>query len=416
MRRPSKSPIRKLNADSQRLASYAEGAMFASSRIEERVWESQLDTVLQKLFKAGHQDTVDAALETTFRAPAGIYDALMEAVEANSESCEIVQDGVRYQALLVAAPILAWTRYAIASGPINTDLLTTLSAHFNAHLLAPDVRMAMAPTLYAIDQLPQSHCASFMLTQQMAQAALKGATPKALINPPETAPFLADTRFLLTVVLAPAGAPLFRWQASLNPADRELALAQWQAQATPNIARLLPGCGIELLLPEAYYIACRDADKRIRPASVRAAVHYLNQTLNVEANALQAIIGGFGEESSAGRVDEYRISFALIANSTVVYGVVWPLFGEEEESLSDEGSGVNAARRGDQDAPAMLTPIEEILALLRESGVTQIKRHEGCFVMEACEDCGAPFYLDLDAELVHAEMPEDVAPGPTHFH
>ena len=416
MRRPSKSPIRKLNADSQRLASYAEGAMFASSRIEERVWESQLDTVLQKLFKAGHQDAVDAALESTFRAPAGIYDSLMEAVEANSESCDIIQEGVRYQALLVAAPILAWTRYAIASGPINADLLTTLSAHFNAHLLAPDVRLAMAPTLYAIDQLPQSHCASFTLTQHMAQAALKGATPKALANPPETAPFLADTRFLLAVVVAPAGAPLFRWQASLNPADRELALAQWQAQATPNIARLLPGCGIELLLPEAYYIACRDADKRIRPASVRAAVHYLNQTLDVEANALQAIIGGFGEESSAGRVDEYRISFALISNPTVVYGVVWPLFGEEEESFSDEDSGVSALRRGDPDAPAMPTPIEEILTLLRESGMTQIKRHEGCFVMEACEDCGAPFYLDLDAELVHAEMPEDVAPGPTHFH
>jgi hypothetical protein len=416
MRRPSKTPYRKLNADSQRLVSYAEGAMQASSRIEERVWESLLDTVLQKLFKAGQQDAVDAALEKTFKAPAGIYDALMEAVEANSESCEFMQDGVRYQGLLVAAPILAWTRYAIASGPIHADLLATLSAHFYAHILAPDVRMAMAPTLFSIDQLPQSHCASFALTQHMAQAAAKAITPKQLTNPPETAPFLADTRFLLAVVIAPAGAPLFQWQASLNPADRALALAQWQAQATPNIARLLPGCGIELLLPEAYYVACRDADKRIRPASVRAAVHYLNQTLDVNASDLQAIIGGFGEDSATGRVDEYRISFALASNPTVVYGVVWPLFGEEEELQPDELQSLNVLRQGDAHALPLLTPIEEILALLRESGVTQIKRHEGCFVMEACEDCGAPFYLDLDAELVHAEMPEDVTPGPTHFH
>ena len=416
MRRPSKSPIRKLNADSQRLVSYAEGIVQASSRIEERGWESQLDTVLQKLFKAGNQDAIDAALENTFKAPTGIYDALMEAVEANSESCEFAIDGVRYQGLLVAAPILAWTRYAIASGPINADLLSTLSAHFYAHILAPDVRMAMAPTLFAIDQLPQSHCASFAMTQQMAQAAVKAVTPKPLANPPETAPFLADTRFLLAVVVAPVGAPLFRWQASANPADRALALTQWQAQAMPNIARLLPGCGIELLLPEAYYVACRDADKRIRPASIRAAVHYLSQTLDVGASDLQAIIGGFGEETSAGRVDEYRISFALMENPTVVYGVVWPLFGEEEELLPDEIPIVNIARQGDPAQLPATTPIEEILALLHESGITQIKRHEGCFVMEACEDCGAPFYLDLEAELVHAEMPEDVAPGPTHFH
>jgi hypothetical protein len=36
--------------------------------------------------------------------------------------------------------------------------------------------------------------------------------------------------------------------------------------------------------------------------------------------------------------------------------------------------------------------------------------------MESCEDCGAPLYLDLEADLVHAEMPEDAAPATGHFH
>jgi len=393
--------------------------MQASSRIEERGWESQLGLVLQKLLKAGNQDAIDAALEHTFRAPAGVYDALMESVEAHSESCEFEHEGVRYNGLLIAAPILAWTRYAIASGPIAADMLITLTAHLNAHVLAPEVRMAMSPTLYAIDQLPQTHTEAYALTQQMAQAAIRGAMPKAMANPPETAPFLADTRFLMAVAVAPVGAPLFRWEASLNPADRQLAQEQWAAQIMPNISRLLPGCGVELLLPEGYYVACRDADKRIRPASIRAAVNFLSQTLDVAPADLQAIIGGFGEESSEGRVDEYRIGFALAANPEILYGVVWPLFGEEEEEDNEPLEApvsIKALRSGVVPESEPATPIEEILTLLRESGVVQVKRHEGCFAMESCDDCGAPLYLDMEAELVHAEMPEEATQAPAHFH
>jgi hypothetical protein len=230
---------------------------------------------------------------------------------------------------------------------------------------------------------------------------------------PDTAPFLADTRFLLAVAIAPLGAPLFGWQASLNPAERETALVQWRNQALPNITRMLPGCGVELLLPEAYFVACREADKLIRPASIRAAVYYLTNTLNVEAKDLQAIIGGFGDDASEGRVDEYRIGFSLTSNREVLYGVVWPLFGPEEDDQPTPPDPISLPIQLDAQ---LQTPIEEILAILRESGIMQVKRHEGCFAMESCDDCGAPLYLDIDAELVHAEMPEETPQTPTHFH
>jgi hypothetical protein len=411
MRRSSKASSPKISADSQRLIAFAQAVMQASSRIEERAWERSLDSLLQKLLKNNHQDTIDAALDYTFTAQSGAYDALMESVEAVSESCVIEHESSTYDALLIAVPILAWTRFSIASGPIGTDLLTTLSAHLYAHVLAPDVRMAMAPTLFAIDQLPRTHSETFALTHQMAQAALKGSQLRPLVNPPETAPFLADTRYLLIVAVAAAGAPLFCWQSSSNPNEREHALTQWKTQALPNIARLLPGCGIELLLPEAYFVACREADKQIRPASLRAAVYYLTQTLGVEPNDLQTIIGSFGEEQSEGRVDEYRISFALHQNQDVVYGVVWPLYGQEDEEKPADAPMAVAAHA----APGK-TPLEEILMLLRECGVMHIKRHDGCFPMESCEDCGASLYLDLDAELVHAEMPEETQQGSAHFH
>ena len=130
--------------------------------------------------------------------------------------------------------------------------------------------MALSPTLLSLDQMPRSHVETLTLTQKLAQAALKGTTPKASANVPETAPFLADTRYLLAAIVVPAGEPLFHWQGVQNIAERETALQQWRKQAEPNLVKILPGCGLELLLPEAYYVACREADKRIRPASIHA--------------------------------------------------------------------------------------------------------------------------------------------------
>jgi len=415
MRRISKSSSNKLSGDSQRLVSIAQGMAQAGSRLEERTWEHALDTLIHKTLKSGHQEAVDAALEHLFKSDLSAYDTLMEAVEAGSESCAVEHEGVHYHALLIAVPVLAWTRFSIASGPITDELRTTLCAHLHGHLLASDTRLAMVPTLFAIDQLPRSHAETFALTQRLAQATVKGTPLRPLANAPETAPFLADTRYLLAVVAAPAGAPLFSWQATLHPSERVQAYEHWRKQASPNIASLLPGCGIELLMPEAYYVACREADKQIRPASIRAAVHFLTNTLGVEANALRAIIGGFSEDPVTGQVDEYRVGFALRQNPEIIYGVVWPLYGPEDE---DESAVISFESLT---TPEILetdlrTPLEEIVALLRSCGITHIKRHSEHFPMEFCDDCGAPLYPDAEAELVHAEMPEDAPAGTGHFH
>jgi len=407
MRRSSKGPSARLSADSQRLITLCKALILATSRIEERAWERDLDALLHKTLRLGHQADIDAALDQLFKTKSEAYEVLMDGVEAGSESCVIEHEGKQFQALLLAAPILAWTRFTIASGPFSQDLQLTLSAQLQAHVLATDTQLAMAPMLYSIDQLPKSHADTFALTQRMAQAALAKTPLRTPASATETVPFLADTRYLLAVVVAPLGAPLFRWQEAANPAERSAALAQWQAQGQPSIERLLPGCGIELLLPDAYFMACRTADKQIRPASVKAAVHYLTHTLNIGPEELSAVIGGFADPAGDGRIDEYRISYVLRPGMEVVYGLVWPLYGEED--ALEVMSGMAAA-----DAPQ--TPIQEITALLRESGVVHVKRHEEIFPMEFCDDCGAPLYCDLEGELVHPEMPEDAAQPPSHLH
>jgi hypothetical protein len=325
------------------------------------------------------------------------------------------KDGVEttWQALLVAAPVLAWTRFSIASGTIPNDILNTLTAQFSGHLLAEGAQAAIAPTLYSIDQLPRTHAETYALTHKLAQAAHKGGNVKPAAPGPDTSQFLADTRYLLVAVVAPQGAPLFRWQEPQHhinfEAEREAALEQWRAQAGPSVARLLPGCGVELLLPEAYYVACREADKDIRPVSIRAAVHYLTHTLGVEPNDLRAVVAGFGDEVNDNQVDEYRVGFTLRQSSDVVYGIVWPLYGQEDE----EGTPMEGPAGG---GGRPLAPIDEIVKHLNEVGIAHVKRIGERYVAEYCDDCGAPLFADPSGELVHAEMPEDTPAGNEHFH
>lgn len=417
MRRPSKNSPQKLSAESQRLVMLAQGVVQSGSRLEARAWENALDAQTHKLLKSHHQAGIDHALDHLFTIEPDGYDALMEAIEAASESTVIEHDGQQFDALLIALPILAWTRFSIASGPIAGDALDTLAAHLYAHVLAGDARIAMAPMLYAIDQLPRTPADTYALTLKMAQSALKGEPVRVVAHGPETAPFLADTRYILAAAVVPSGTPLFRWQASLDLRDRAQALEQWQAQALPNIVRLLPGCGIDLLLPQAYYMACREADRNIRPASIRAAVHFLTNTLEIEADTLQAIIGAFGEDAGDERVDEYRVGFTLADDTDVLYGIVWPLYGAEDAEQVLRVTHPEATPKTAGTAPALaLAPIDEILALLKECGVQKIVQHEERFPLEFCDDCGAPLYPDLEAELVHAEMPEDAPQATTHFH
>jgi hypothetical protein len=420
MRRPAKNRSRRLTPDSQRLVSLSRAMVQSGSRLEERAWERHLDVLLRKLLRGDHQAALDAALDHLFTVDQFAYDALMESVEALSSSCSIEHEGQPHDALLIAMPILAWTRFSIPAGPVSAESIATIGAHLHGHVLADNARLAIAPTLYAIDQLPRSHADIAALTQRMAQSALTGTPLRPLGNPPETAPFLADSRYLLAAVVVPAQAPLFRWQTGEDMQDiaaaEERAAQQWRTQASPNLERLLPGCGVELLLPEAYYTACREADRAIRPISLHAAVNYLTNALAVSPTDLTAIIGRFSEDVEDDQIDEYRISFALRSDPQVVYGVVWPLYGSEdgEEDTQAAGAATRALLPTDEEAP--VAPIVEIIAMLKQCGIEHIRQHAEEFAMESCDDCGAPLFCDLEAELVHAEMPEDSPGASVHLH
>jgi hypothetical protein len=250
--------------------------------------------------------------------------------------------------------------------------------------------------LYSVDQLPREHVELRRLTRRLAASLVNGATPRLdLKSLPETAEMLADTRFVLGVVAAPAGQPLFRWQEidAGDHASRVQCLEQWVAQARPSLEPMLPGCGFECLLPDAYHLNMRESDRRVRPYSIQAAVHYLTHALDLEPAALKASVAAYGKD----RVDEYRIGLSTGSDDEVAYGIVWPLLGPEAES--DEPS-----------------PLEHIRELLRSLGVGDIRNWPELQEPDFCEDCGVPLYPNCKGEEVHAEMPADIEPEASQFH
>jgi hypothetical protein len=145
-------------------------------------------------------------------------------------------------------------------------------------------------------------------------------------------------------------------------------------------------------LPQPYHAAAREADRASRPYSLRAAVAFLQTTLNVAASDLRAVLAPYHDR----QLEEFRVGFTMNDSTDVVHGVVWPLLEAEDETT---------------EMPA------QIEAVLREAGLREIIALDHRFPMEYCDDCGAPLYPNPDGEPSHAELPEEQAEAaPRHLH
>ena len=393
----NKSPLR-LGRDAERLITLSTGLAVSGSRAEDRVWEAEISALVVKAIEGSNDPTLESALDHTFKSNPLAHDVLIELIEAASESTSLTVDGANWDVLLLALPMVAWSRYAIPSGPVPQEISDDIITHLQAHVLARGARAALSPYLYSIDQMPRDFSNVRKMTVKLGSAAIEQKRPKFdFSHAPETAPLLADSRFLLAAVAVAEGAPLFRWQERTEKQTRTDCLERWVAQGRPNLARLLPGTAFECCLPDAYFHNCRESDRRVRPYGLRAAVGFLEDTLKSNPGHLRAIIAGVGDEM----VDEYRIAFTSRGQDEVVHGVVWPLFGRED----DEGTEVSQR-----------TPREEIEAVLKECKIGEVLKLSELYAPEFCEDCGAPLFVDADKEMVHAELPEEADAAPAHYH
>src|SRR6186713_2181159 len=182
-----KSPPR-LTRDAERLIALANGLNASGSLTEDRFWEAEMSALAVKLLDNGNDAPIDGALDHLYQTNLGAYDTLIELVESESESVVAMQGDRAWQALLIAAPIVAWSKYAIASGTIARDEAEVLKVQLQGHVLAADARVTLVPYLYSIDQLPRHFSELRKLTAKLTESAISNETPRLeLARLPETA-------------------------------------------------------------------------------------------------------------------------------------------------------------------------------------------------------------------------------------
>lgn len=397
----SASPNR-LTRDAAKIVSLALALHSSGSRVEDTYWENLLATALTKLMRAGSDPVIDAAIDHLSKSNLGGYEVLVEQCETLSESCVLEKDGQEYDVLLVVAPLVAWTRYSIPTVSLVQKDLDAITDVLRKHVLAEGTEIGLLSKLASLDQMPRTFSETWQWMHRLGCQAIGLSSMRPELNrEPEGVNMLADTRYVVMAVSAPKGSALFRWQEEPGELGegRAACLEKWSAGTQDLFNRLLPGCGLEVLIPDAFYVSNREADRRVRPLSLKAAVAWLGGALSLEPRALRAVIAGCGEQ----QVDEYRIGFTQKNENDVIYGCLWPLYGREEE-ISDPS-----------DAPQPSTE-EQIIAVLNECGVQDIRKLPGLLTPEFCEDCGAPFFPNPLGEMVHAELPEDAETAPQHFH
>ena len=390
MKRPRFGSRDRLSRDAAELQRLATGLSDSGGKLEDSYWEAQLAETVDGLLKNGGEDDINTALDRLFEANPRAHDELADMVESRAETLRIDVQGQPFDILLFAAPVLAWSRFSIPAGSLPKSTLQTLGVHLGAHVFGADARLALADYLFSPDQLPRSFCDTWQLTRELGEAALAGKPLNIdASSMAETNRFLSDVRYLIGAVALPAGSALFRWNE--KDGNKDAALKEWIKQGSPSLEPLLTGCAWQPLLPDAYHAACRNADRLSRPYSLKASVAFLQTTLSLMPADIRAVVGPCYDR----RMEEYRIGLGPKGSEQVFHGLVWPLLGNEDEATD---------------------AIAEIESTLREAGVQEVLFLDHHFPMEFCDDCGAPLFPNADAELVHAEMPEQPQAGSQVLH
>jgi hypothetical protein len=381
----------RLSRDAAELQRLAIGLSESGGRLEDRFWEKRLANLVGGLLQSGAEDDLTTAMDRLFESHPRAYDELVNMVESLAEFRTLEVEGKTYDVQLFAAPVLAWSRYAIPASPLGSACLDVLKVQLGAHVFGAQARLAMADYLFSPDQLPRSFCDVWQLTRSLGEQALAGECLRLDAQGlPETNRFLSDVRYLIGVAVIPQGEALFRW----NEPDgsREKALDAWVKQISPSLASLFTGCAYQPLLADAYHSACRQGDLNSRPYAVKASIAFLQTTLGILPEEMRAVIAPCYDQ----RLEEYRVGLApRNRDNTVYHGVVWALLGVE-----DEHTDVAA----------------QIDATLRECGLKDIVSLDHNMPMEFCDDCGAPLFPTAEGELVHADMPDQSDAMPQTLH
>ena len=386
---PSSKRGRSLRS-AESLIRLAEGLATSGSRAEDVYWNKKLEAEIKRVILEKDEISLNVALDKLSEKESRAHEELADAIEGCVEFERIIVGGKTFDTLLITAPILAWSTMGLANFNVTPEQLEEISCLLKKHVFNQNAQISLVNYLYSPDQLPESFIETRQLKKAITHSLLK--SHHLLLDEgeiKETATFLADQRHLLGVVAVATGEHIFRWQDNfMQPEEIE---ASWKKVSKEIFSKIMPQCAKDVVLPRAYYVACRDADRQLRKFSINASVSYLSSSSSITNESLLVVIGGCYDR----QLEEYRISFCDKRTFEVYHGIVWPLLGPE-----DEYSELN----------------EIIEQYLKSCGVSEVKFLTQRLPLEYCEDCGSPLYPNIEGEMVHTEQPESDDFQHQHIH
>ena len=170
MKRPRPARRSRHSAAQESLVRLASQLGLSSCRLEDAFWETRLAAQVDQLLAAGEDELLDAALDQLYQDKDRGYEGLADLIESRSES--LTQGD--HDLLLIAVPVLAWSRFSIPSGSLPAEAMANLKVQLQAHTLAADTRLALADFFFSPDQLPMGFVDTARLTSRFAKAVLHG--------------------------------------------------------------------------------------------------------------------------------------------------------------------------------------------------------------------------------------------------
>lgn len=339
---------------------------------EDRFYQDLLKPLIRALLADGREKSLNEALDRLDTQHPRAFEGLSDLIEAEAMGGEA--------GLLIALPILAWSRYDIPARSLAPEQGQQLRALLEAHVIAPGASLVLADFLFGPDQLPTGYCGVYALASHLQQRMAE-AEPILAVDTagmPINNRYLADPRYLLALIRPrPGDHALFRWHAAASRDDID---ERWQQVAHRPLSSVMSNCAIALLSPDAYFPALRRTDEHGRPFTLRACAAQMQAQYDLTPDRIHAVIAPCYDNAV---LVEYRIGLLREDHPEVVLqGSVWSLL-EGEDDLSD-----------------VATQIRDVL---QQTGIKRIDLLSGRFPVADCDDCGAPLFPGLDGELVHIQ-------------
>ncbi len=355
-------------------------------------WEGQRlrGDLLKKIERRFLQDdsALDEALNFLAEEMPQAHDILADLVEAAAEKPTHKAALKSLDCQLIAAPILAWSRYTLPSGELSPDFLRDFSAVFFQNIAASSVKhLVLGNLLFTPDNLPQNFKEMHDWSNRFAEkyiknkSLLKYSIVDLNIQNEGSGEFLSDTRFVVGLMVAEKNAPFFVWEENLK-ITRDEVLLNWQKEAKKVLDGIFIGAYYEALLPSSFNASFRESDLKSRPYALNAAILFLKTSINILPEQMRLIVAYcFNKEN-----EEYRISLAA-RNGHILYGVIWQILP------------------GENDEDEVLLNIQKIA---KEHRILDFTLLDERLPLEFCEDCGAPLFPNLSGDFLHPQMPQHV--------